>query len=665
LDLVSGQLLWSDETCRIHAVKPGYQPTLEEAISFYTEESRSVIQSAVDRGVSEGAGWDLELTLTRTTGETIWVRAVGAVEFENNQAVRLVGAFQDVTEARRLRNELSEQHELHRITLQSIADAVITTNAQGRVVWLNPVAERMTGWSTESARGRLLNEVFHIVNEGNREPAPEPLSVRREKGKAAHPAQHRVLISRQGEEFGIEHTASPIRNDREEALGFVLVFHDVTEQRRLSGEMNYRATHDALTGLVNRSEFETRLRHLLQKARENQTEHALMYIDLDQFKLVNDSCGHSVGDQMLQQAAKLFGEAVRVRDTLARLGGDEFGIILEQCSMQHAERIAQQICDRLHQFRFVHDGRNFRTGASIGVVPIGSRWTSAAAVMQAGDTTCYAAKEAGRNRVHVWFDTDTGIRKRHGEMQWAMRIENALDESQFVLYAQRIERLEIGPSRLRAEVLLRMLDADGSLILPGAFLPAAERFHLASRIDRWVLQAALAWLVALPDLGVIHLLCVNLSGQSIGDRAFHRWAIEVLSSAGAAVCERVCLEITETAAVMNMADAASFIRHVRALGVRIALDDFGAGASSFGYLKSLAVDYLKIDGQFIRHLLDDALDQAAVRCFVEVARVVGLKTVAEFVDQPRVREKVREMGIDYAQGFLVHRPAPIDELLGT
>ncbi len=417
LDLVSGQLLW-----------------------------RSVIQSAVDRGVSEGAGWDLELTLTRTTGEMIWVRAVGAVEFENNQAVRLVGAFQDVTEARRLRNELSEQHELHRITLQFIADAVITTNAQGRVVWLNPVAERMTGWSTESARGRLLNEVFHIVNEGNREPAPEPLSVRREKGNAAHPAQHRVLISRQGEEFGIEHTASPIRNDREEALGFVLVFHDVTEQRRLSGEMNYRATHDALTGLVNRSEFETRLRHLLQKARENQTEHALMYIDLDQFKLVNDSCGHSVGDQMLQQAAKLFGEAVRIRDTLARLGGDEFGIILEHCSMQHAERIAQQICDRLHQFRFVHDGRNFRTGASIGVVPIGSRWTSAAAVMQAGDTTCYAAKEAGRNRVHVWFDTDTGIRKRHGEMQWAMRIENALDES-VTRGSNRISRLStaVGP----------------------------------------------------------------------------------------------------------------------------------------------------------------------------------------------------------------------------
>ena len=662
VDLVSGQIIWSDETCRIHGVQPGFQPTLEEAIRFYAPESRPVIQAAVELGVSQGRSWDLELRLIRASGELIWVRAVGTVEFENQQAVRLVGAFQDVTEARRLRAELSEQHELMRITLQSIADAVITTNAQGQVVWLNPVAERMTGWSTEAARGCHLSRVFHIVNEGNRQPAQDPLSVRLERSKVAPSAQHRVLISRNGDEFGIEDTVSPIRNDQADVLGFVLVFHDVTEQRRLSGEMSYRASHDALTGVPNRSEFETRLRHLLQAVREDQTNHALLYIDLDQFKLVNDSCGHSVGDQMLQQAAKLFAEAIRARDTLARLGGDEFAIILEHCSMEHAQRVAQQICDRLHQFRFVHDGRSFRTGASIGLVPIESRWQSAAAVMQAGDTSCYAAKEAGRNRVHVWVDTDTGIRRRHGEMQWAMRIEHALDENRFVLHAQRIEPVDDSASRLRAEVLLRMLDIDGDLILPGAFLPAAERFHLATRIDRWVLQSALDWLKRLPNLDSMHLLCVNLSGQSIGDRAFHRYAIEVLSVAGASICERICLEITETAAVMNMADAALFIRHVRALGVKIALDDFGAGASSFGYLKSLAVDYLKIDGQFIRHLLDDALDQAAVRCFVEVARVVGLKTVAEFVDQPRLLAKVREMGIDYAQGFLVHRPVPLDQL---
>jgi diguanylate cyclase len=663
VDLVSGGIVWSDQTCRIHGVASGHQPTLEEAIRFYQPEVQPVIRAAIELGVSQGKSWDLELPLIRGGGEAIWVRMVGAVEIENQRAVRLVGAVQNVTEAHQLRAELSEQHELLRVTLQSIADAVITTNAHGEVVWLNPVAERMTGWSSEQARARALSHVFHIVNEGNREPVPDPLAVRAERGKLANPANHRILISRNGDEFGIEDTASPIRNDAGDVLGFVLVFRDVTEQRRLSGEMNYRATHDALTGLLNRSEFETRLRQLLQQSREDDSEHALLYMDLDQFKLVNDSCGHSVGDQLLQQAAKSFREAIRTRDTLARLGGDEFAIILEHCSMEQAQRIAQQICDGLQHSRFVHDGRSFRLGASIGLVPIVSRWGSAAALMQAADTTCYAAKEAGRNRVHVWFDTDTGIRRRHGEMQWAMRIEHALNENGFVLHAQRIEPLKEGSAGLQAEVLLRMVDDNGSFILPGAFLPAAERFHLASRIDRWVLQTSLDCLKALPNPFPIRLLSVNLSGQSIGDRAFHRYAIDLLASAGVSIRERMCLEITETAAVMNMADAAEFIQNVRALGVKVALDDFGAGASSFGYLKSLSVDYLKIDGQFIRHLLNDRLDQAAVRCFVEVARVVGLQTVAEFVDQPSILAKVRDMGIDYAQGFLVHRPVPLRELL--
>lgn len=623
--------------------------------------------------------YECQVRLRHSTGHWRWVLSRGRVQTwtADGKPEWMYGVDIDVTElkeqeealrknvieAGRLRTELAEQHELLRITLQSIADAVITSDAQGNTLWLNPVAERMTGWTTEAARGQPLSRVFNVVEEGSRKAIANPLSVRPDKGKVSQPGQHQILISRSAEEFGIEATVSPIQADKSGALGYVLVFHDVTEQRRMSGEMNYRATHDALTGLVNRSEFESRLRQLILKSRDDESNHALLYIDLDQFKLVNDSCGHSVGDQMLQQAAKLFAEAVRSRDTLARLGGDEFAIILEHCPIEHAQRVAQQICDRLHQFRFVHDDRHFRMGASIGLVPIEGRWASAAGLMQAADTSCYAAKDSGRNRVHVWLDTDTGIRKRHGETQWAMRIEHALDENRFTLYAQRIECLAETPSRLRAEALVRMIDEDGSIIMPGAFLPAAERFHLASRIDRWVLQAAIGWLKGLSELSTIQLLCVNLSGQSIGDRAFHRFAIDALSSADASLCDRICLEITETAAVMNMADAAVFIQQVRALGVRVALDDFGAGASSFGYLKSLGVDYLKIDGQFIRHLLDDALDQAAVRCFVEVARVVGLKTVAEFVDDPRILAKVREMGIDYAQGFLVHRPEPIDRLL--
>jgi diguanylate cyclase (GGDEF)-like protein len=437
----------------------------------------------------------------------------------------------------------------------------------------------------------------------------------------------------------------------------------IQQLRETSGEMHYHATHDALTGLVNRSEFEVRLRRVLQKVGEDRSEHALLYLDIDQFKLINDSCGHAIGDQLLQEVGKLFAATIRARDTLARLGGDEFAIILEHCPTEQAQRVAQQICEAMSNFRFSHDDRSFRVAASIGLVPVDDRWTTTAAIMQAADASCYAAKEAGRNRVHLWLDTDTAIRVRAGEMQWAMRIEHALDQNQFVLHAQRIEELGKKSQGIRAEALLRMTQDEGDLVPPGAFLPAAERFHLASRIDRWVLQHALAWLQALPDVRAIRTLSINLSGQSIGDRAFHRHAIESFREAGPRTCAQVCVEITETAAVTNMADAAVFIKQIRALGVQVALDDFGAGASSFGYLKTLPVDYLKIDGQFVRDLVDDPMDEAAVRCFAEVARIIGVKTVAEFVDRPEVLAKLCAMGIDYGQGFLLHRPAPLQDLL--
>ncbi len=352
------------------------------------------------------------------------------------------------------------------------------------------------------------------------------------------------------------------------------------------------------------------------------------------------------------------------RDTLARLGGDEFAVLLDHCPAQQAQRVAQQICDRMDDFRFMHDGRRFRIGASIGLVPIDDCWATTAALMQAADTSCYAAKDAGRNRVHVWFDTDQAMQTRHGEMQWATRIAQALDENHFALYAQRIDALDAQPHGLHAEVLLRMIDSDGSVVPPSAFLPAAERFHFASRIDRWVLRHAIGALQSLANLSAVDTLCINLSGQSIGDRVFHRQAIDTLTQAGAEVCQRLCLEITETAAVTHMADASVFIDQVRALGVRIALDDFGAGASSFGYLKNLHVDLIKIDGQFIRDLPDDPLDDVAVRCFVDVGRVLGVKTVAEFVDRAEVLDRVRDIGIDFVQGFLLHRPEPIGAVLG-
>ncbi len=633
------------------------------------EETRRLLR---DHFAGHSEAYVAEVRLRHRDGHWIWVEDRGRLitRTADGRPEWVFGIQIDITQRRqrdeallRVSEELAQEHELLRVTLQSIGDAVVTTDAGGTVTWLNPVAERLTGWLTSLAKGRPLTQVFNIVDEDTRAATENLVASCLAQGRSVGLGSQTLLISRDGAEFGIEHSAAPIRNAAGEILGVVLVFRDVSEQRRMSGEMSYRATHDALTGLINRAEFEARLLRLLSKAHDEQSAHALLYIDLDQFKLVNDACGHTIGDVMLQQVGKLLGETVRSRDTLARLGGDEFAIILEHCTVEQASGVAQNICDRMDDFRFVHDDRRFRVGTSIGLVPIDTRWAGTSAILQAADTSCYAAKEAGRNRVHAWFDTDVAMRARHFEMQWTSRIERALDDDGFVLFAQRMQGLKQAQRGVHAEVLLRMKNDDGTFAQPGAFLPAAERFHLASRVDRWVLRHAAAWLKALPAIDAIEMLSVNLSGQSVGDCAFHTWAGDMLAQAGSEVCARLCLEITETATVTNLADAAVFIETVRKAGVRVALDDFGAGASSFGYLKKLPVDYLKIDGQFIRDLIEDPLDDAAVRCFADVAKVVGVKTVAEFVEQPAVLERLRVIGVDYAQGYLIHRPEPIDRLL--
>jgi diguanylate cyclase (GGDEF)-like protein/PAS domain S-box-containing protein len=569
----------------------------------------------------------------------------------------------DISERYRLSAALAEQHELLRVTLQSIGDAVITSDAKGFITWLNPVAERMTGWLSIEAQGRPLTQVFHIVNEETRLPTENPVARCLAAERVVGLANQTVLISRDGTEYGIEDSASPIRDQRGDVLGVVLVFHDVSQQRRMAGEMTHRATHDELTDLPNRTAFEIRLLRLLHESHQHRSEHSMLYLDLDQFKLVNDACGHAAGDQLLMQVSKLFAKAVRGRDTLARLGGDEFGILLEHCTVTEAQVVGQKICDLMEDFRFIHDNRRFRIGASIGLVPVDHRWSSTAAIHQAADASCYAAKEAGRNRIHTWFDTDIAIRERSSEAHWATRIESALDDDGMVLFAQRIAPLTGDVGGLHAEVLVRMKNEDGTLTSAGAFLPAAERFSLVSRLDRWVLRNVISWLSIPARLSSIASLNVNLSGQSVGDRAFHAWANKVLTEAGPEIRSKICLEITETVAITNMADATLFIQQVRSAGVRVALDDFGAGASTFGYLKSLPVDYLKIDGQFVRDLVTDPLDEAAVRCFADVARLVGVQTVAEFVESAEILSRIKEIGIDFAQGFFLHRPQPIEYLL--
>jgi diguanylate cyclase (GGDEF)-like protein len=434
----------------------------------------------------------------------------------------------------------------------------------------------------------------------------------------------------------------------------------VGDLSRAAEEAQHRASHDPLTGLLNRASFGLCLKKALNAAATDSNEPAaLLCIDLDHFKLVNDTCGHAAGDLLLQQITDMLRRAVRKGDAVARLGGDEFAILLNACTLPTAQRLAEGICATFDNFRFVHGDHRMKVGTSIGLVAVDGRWAETATLMQAADACCYSAKQAGRNRVVVLSENETEILERTGDSQWAARIEQALDGDKFVLFGQRIAALRAGDTDAKLELLLRMIDIDGSLISPGAFLPSAERYHLMGRVDRWVVCHAIDWLSGLLASGAAPSVAINLSGQSVSDRSFQRWAVERFAAAGAAVCARVVLEITETAAITNLADAAHFMGQARALGMRTALDDFGAGSSSFGYLKQLPLDYLKIDGQFVRDVLTDPLDAAAVRCFVDVARVVGLQTVAEFVESEDVLRHLSEMGVDMVQGFHIHRPAPL------
>ncbi|MGF7000521.1 EAL domain-containing protein [Paraburkholderia sp. GAS32] len=569
----------------------------------------------------------------------------------------------EATERKRMQATLAEQHEFLQVTLHSIGDGVVTTDRNGFVTYLNPVAERLTGWSIALARGRYLKDVFDARKESTRESAPNLVKQCLTENRVVGSAGNLVLISRDGAEHSIKDSAAPIVSKIGEVLGVVLVFHDVTEERRLARETSYRATHDALTGLLNRAEFETQLHRVLAHAREEGSRHAMLYIDLDQFKVVNDTSGHLAGDQLLQQVTAQLVLCIRAADTLARLGGDEFGIILELCDTEHARRIATQISERLDEFRFVYNERRFHIGASIGLVPIDGRWLTTAAVLQAADSACYAAKDAGRNRVHTWFDADEVVLARHGEMQWVTRLEQALDEDRFELYAQRVQALDREERGVRCELLLRLREPDGNLVLPAVFFTAAERFQMASRIDRWVVKHVFAWMARHHDrLDHVESVAVNLSGQSIGDRDFHRY-VRDLAEALQFDTHKLCFEVTETSAITNLSAATEFIHSLRLRGMHFALDDFGSGTSSFGYLKALPVDYLKIDGQFITNLEHDPIDRAMVRCICDVAKAVGKQTIAEFVETSDVAALLRDIGVDYIQGYYIHRPAPMEEVL--
>jgi diguanylate cyclase (GGDEF)-like protein/PAS domain S-box-containing protein len=443
----------------------------------------------------------------------------------------------------------------------------------------------------------------------------------------------------------------------------IVQIQDVTRARTMADQLAYQATHDPLTELLNRRECETRLARTIESVRVDNTQHALLFIDLDKFKIVNDSCGHTAGDDLLREVAEIIKSQVRKHDTVARLGGDEFAVILEHCSRDQATQIATKICKAIGAHRFAWDGKAFNVSSSIGVVDIASPDTTLPNLIKAADAACYAAKESGRNRVYVFHPDDEDLNRRRIQIDSVAQINAALEDDRFVLYAQPIQGINDGKDTraTHIEILLRMLGADDELILPGLFLPAAERYGLAPRIDRWVIAKTLDWFGRHPSqLQELELCSINVSGQSLTDQNFEEF-IESRFAASALPGDKFCFEITETAAIASISNAQKFIERIRRLGCLFALDDFGSGLSSFGYLKTLPIDILKIDGIFIRDLVSDELDAAMVRSINEVAKLMNKTTVAEFVECEAQRDRLKTIGVDYVQGYFVGKPERLED----
>jgi len=595
-------------------------------------------------------------------GEWRWMSSrAKALQDDAGRLIRILGVEMDITERKLYEEALFREKESAQITLRSIGDGVITTDAENVVEYINPVAEDLTGWKIDDANGRPIDEIFRGFHEETCEPLENPLAVSMRRNRPIKSVRPTLLIRRDGNELYIESTASPIRDGVGNVTGGVLVFHDVSESRELNRRLSYHASHDILTGLVNRREFESRLERALKSARARESSYALCYLDLDQFKIVNDSCGHTAGDALLGQLGALLKSKIRWRDTLARLGGDEFGILLESCSLEEALTTAESLRSAISEYRFVWDDRTFRLGASIGIVPISADNEDVAALMSAADSACQAAKEAGRDRIHSFQENDIDLMRRRREMQWAARINNALEEDRFEIFRQTIRPLHADEHGAHYEILLRMRDESGAIVAPGLFIEAAERYSLTPNIDRWVIRNTFRWLVSEADERERLALCsINLSGQSLGDEKFLPFVVEQFQSSGLDAT-KICFEITETAAIASYSQANRFINALKELGCMFALDDFGTGLSSFGYLKHFPVDFLKIDGSFVKEILHDPIDREMVRSINEIGHLTGKRTIAEFAENDEIITMLRGMGVDYAQGYGVSEPRRVTE----
>lgn len=575
--------------------------------------------------------------------------------------------YLDKKEKLNVQLQLFKEREQAEVTLQSIGDGVVSIGVENEIKYMNPVAEKMCHINLDMVLGRPINECIHLVDMSTTESILEPVDyfMNKTQGLNTKPNSN-IALNVEGSMVSVDGNASPLVDAEGNLVGYVLVLRDVSLERQLTTELVYQASHDALTGLVNRPEFETKLRDVLELSRQQDTEYALCYLDMDQFKLVNDTCGHIAGDELLKQVAGLLLVQMREDDMVARLGGDEFGVLINLCTQKKAEEIAERIRQCLNDYHFTWEDKLFDVSASIGLVMINRMSGNLSDILSSADLACYAAKDAGRNVVHTYHPDDEEISQKFSQMQWLPRIKQGLRENEFQLAVQKISSTKEGASPASiCEFLLRWPQPDGSFISPAIFIPSAERYDMMRELDRWVIKNALQTIPHLEQKVIptgTQMYTINLSGQSVGEQGLsdYIWKLMVDNHVNP---ENVCFEVTETVAIANFSVASDFINQLREKGCRFALDDFGSGLSSFGYLKRLPLDFLKIDGLFVRDMLKDPVDHAMVRTINDVARVLNLKTIAEWVEDKEVYLALQAMGVDYVQGFYLDKPQLVSELL--
>jgi len=619
-------------------------------------------EALIEKLKRDGKLVEAEYELKRRDGSAITITENARLNRdERGQPIGFEGTVTDITERKRAEQQFYDEKERAEVTLQSIADAVITTDRSGTVDYINPVAEKMTGWPSDEACGRNVNGIVKLVKDGGKELIDDPVSLALASGDPIHLADQTALVSRRGLEVPIQATVAPIRDRTGQTAGAVIVFSDVSRERRMKRLLSYQAAHDGLTGLINRREFESRLGSAIESARADKNiRHAMIYVDLDQFKVVIDTCGHPAGDQLLRQVTCLLQTRVRANDVLARLGGDEFGVLLEHCTPEQALRIADTLRQAIHDLRFQWGTSTMQIGASLGIVEIDQHTETVATLLSAADIACYSAKDSGRNRVQVYDPASASA--RHREMRWMARLTNARDEGRLEIVFQPIVRIaESSKTRPHYELLLRLLDENGQMVLPDEFIPAAERYNLMPSLDRWVVEKVLRDHVPSTRDGVeeaAFTVSINLSGTTLSDPGFLEFLVDTLE-AHEPTPGALCFEVTETAAITNLGNASYLMREMASRGCLIALDDFGSGLSSFNYLRTLPVNYLKIDGKFVQNVASDPIDRSMVEAIVQIGRAIGIETVAERVETPAVLETLRRIGVGYAQGFLCGRPTPM------